>query len=425
MMYPMQYVKLWCGPTTAKGTFVDKQLAAIRAAGGQELLGIATQLLRMAACADRFGGRLVDHLGHPAGPVEIAVAVGVTTRQMQAALRKLSGPRIAFVEQSPCEPVGTPIDARAAARAAHTPNAGDDRLGPACGGPGEPGTPPGRQVNRDNRQEGGQAPGTARQRGTGVEFTPPVSGLPDACGPPRDGASGAGYADGHADDNPQEQEQEQEKGPEQSAGQESAAPKEKRIGKVGNGQDTQARAREGETTSQSTAASQSTGTSQPIAEEPIEPTGADPMAVASQGGLAREIEIECVDAAPLPTGNARTPTLNAVDPLTLAVYARLYPTAQFESTESLKARDGRGLSMRQFRATEQGEISSVINAAMAGATAAQRSALCAWCISAAEEVYRRDHRKKRYKPIGSVWTWRLNRHRNGAASGLAGASGPP
>jgi DNA polymerase III gamma/tau subunit len=247
-------------------------------------------------------------------------------------------------------------------------------------------------------------------------------------------AHGEGFADGHADSNPQEQEQEQEKAEEQSARNRSAAPQEKRIGKVGTGQDPQARAREGEATSQNmdksqgtgtsqtTATSLTTATSQPIAEEPIEPTGADPMAAASQGG--REPVIECVDVA-MPADSDRTPARTAFDPLVLAVYDRLYPTAQFESTESLKARDGRGLSMRQFRATEQGEISSVINAAMAGATAAQRSALCAWCISAAEEVYRRDHRKKRYKPIGSVWTWRLNRHRNGVDRGLPGALGPP
>jgi hypothetical protein len=76
LMYPMQYVKLWCGQSTAEGIFVDLQLAAIRAAGGLELLGIALQLLRMAACRDRFGGRLVDHLGHVASLREIALDFG-------------------------------------------------------------------------------------------------------------------------------------------------------------------------------------------------------------------------------------------------------------------------------------------------------------------------------------------------------------
>jgi len=91
LMYPMQYVKLWCGQSTAEGIFVDLQLAAIRAAGGLELLGIALQLLRMAACRDRFGGRLVDHLGHVASLREIALEFGVSTRRMQAALKTLSG----------------------------------------------------------------------------------------------------------------------------------------------------------------------------------------------------------------------------------------------------------------------------------------------------------------------------------------------
>jgi len=399
MMYPMQYVRLWCGQTTVEGNYVDAQLAAILAAGGLELLGIAMQLLRMAACRDRLDGRLVDHLGLPASPPQIAVSVGARPRRMQAALKTLSGPRIAFVEQTPSVEVGTPIGLRAAARESCTPKGGDGRMRPAGGsdGPPGPGNNPGSTGDRESRQAGGQQPGTAGPRGTGVEHTPPVNGLPAACGPPGQARTGETGTPIRVEGTPKEQEQEQGKGPEQSAGPGSDAPTETKIGSMETKPRAQARK----------------GTSQPIAEEPIEPTGADPRAAASPGGP--EAVIECDDEPPAKGSNANA----ASDPLTLAVYNRLYPTAQFESTESLKARDGRGLSMRQFRGTEQGAIASGITAAMAGKSATEQSSLWAWSISAAEDVYRRDHRKRRRKPLGSVWLWRLKKH------GVAGASGPP
>jgi hypothetical protein len=284
--------------------------------------------------------------------------------------------------------------------------------------------------DRDNRQVGGLASGTG-STAAAAQIGAPAGRLPASCGPPRADAHGAGYADGHADSNPQEQEQ--EKAEEQSARNRSATPRENKIGKIGSGQEAQAREGESKTrstgTRQSVDTSESTGTDQSLQiadlpTEPTEPTGADPMAAASQGGSEHEIEIECVDA-PAPSGIARTPTPAAADPLAQAVYVRLYPTAQFESVESIKARDGRGLSMRQFRATEQGAIASGINTAIAGKSEAQRCALWAWCISAAEDVYRRDHRKRRVKPLASVWLWRLKRHSGGAGCGMAGNSGPP
>jgi len=378
-MYPMQYVRMWCGQATVEGNFCEIQFAAIRAAGGLELFGIAIQLLRMAASRDRFGGRLVDHLGHPASPREIAEAIGVKSLQrMHIALRTLSGPRIAFVEAVPLDSIGTPIAARTAARDAHANLHGDGRENASGSNAATAG-------DRESRQVGGLESRTGNMAAAAPRDGAPAGGLPDSCGPP-------GYADQGM---PKEQEQEQEKDPDQAAGQESAAPtEEKKIGKgeMGSSQaqaQAQARGREAQ------------AASQPNADVPTEPTGADPF-----GGRDGEADVECVDEVQ-PSGF----TKRHADSLTLAVYAAIYPTAQFESCELLKGDNGRGLSQRRFKARELGAISSALDSAMGSMSHEQCSSLNAWCISAAEEVYRKAHRKVgRAKPLASVWIWRLNEH---------------
>ena len=193
------------------------------------------------------------------------------------------------------------------------------------------------------------------------------------------------------------------------------------------GKDPQAQARTREGTSMGTSTSTSMGTStgtgkgtgQPIADVPMVPTGADPGAPG-----AKQTTAHCgVDGdAGVDEAAALARHVNA---LTLAVYDRIYPTAQFESTEALKADEGRGLGLRQFKAREQGELASVIAQASAGMTAAQRSEFWTWAISTAESVYAKDHRKRRNRPLASIWTWRLNQHRREGRRGAAGGSGPP
>lgn len=159
--------------------------------------------------------------------------------------------------------------------------------------------------------------------------------------------------------------------------------------------ETQARAREGKATSQA---------------EADVPTGADPAGMHGGG----EIEIECVDEAT--AGRAHDSSGQSThDALTLAVYARVYPTASFEAVEALKA-GSRGLSIRRFKARELGAISSAISIATAGTGSA--SDLWAKCICLAEEVYRKDHRRPgRHKPLASVWIWRLKQLGRGHGSG--------
>ena len=96
-MYAMRFVRLHL-PGTREGNYVEAQRRAIRAAGGFELLGIADELLMLAA-RDRWGGRLVDHLGLPAGPREIAEACRVSVDRIGPALRALSRPGIGFAER--------------------------------------------------------------------------------------------------------------------------------------------------------------------------------------------------------------------------------------------------------------------------------------------------------------------------------------